>query len=166
MSLRIALVVLVCLLFSVLESVLPFLLHLRTARADLLLSVVLYLALHDDVVEGAALSGVAGYLADLTSATPACLYTFLAVLTFVVVRTTGSALKTDGGLQSAAIAFVASLVHSAIAAVLLGFVVGGAFSFQVTPLLWSALGTAIAAPFVFEVLRRIDLGFLHAERAS
>jgi rod shape-determining protein MreD len=150
----------------VLESVFPYLLHLRTARADLLLSVVLYLALHDDVIEGAALSAVAGYLGDLTSATPACLYTFLAVLTFVVVRTTGSALKTEGGLQSSAIAFVASLVHSAIAAVLLSFVASGAFSFQVTPLLWSALGTAIAAPFVFSVLRRIDAGFLHAERGA
>ena len=166
MSLRIVLVLLVCLLFSVLESVFPFLLHLRAARADLLLSVVLYLALHDDVIEGAALSAAAGYLADLTSATPACLYTFLAVLTFVVVRTTGSALKTEGGLQSAAIAFAASLVHSAVAAVLLGFVVGGSFSFQVSPLLWSALGTAVAAPFVFSVLRRIDAGFLHAERGA
>ena len=166
MSLRIALIVLVCLLCSVLESVAPFLLHLRAARADLLLSVVLYLALHDDVVEGAALSAVAGYLADLTSATPACLYTFLAVLTFVVVRTTGSALRTEGGVQSAAIAFAASLAHSVIAAVLLGFVASGSFSFQVSPLLWSALGTAIAAPFVFYVLRRIDAGFLHAERGS
>ncbi len=166
MSLRVALVVLVCLLFSVLESVVPFLFHLRVARADLLLSVVLYLALHDDVIEGAALSAVAGYLADLTSATPACLYTFLAVLTFVIVRTTGSALKTDGGLQSAAIAFVASLVHSAVAALLLGFVASGVFSIQITPLLWSALGTAIAAPFVFNILRRIDAGFLHAERGS
>lgn len=164
MSLRIALVVLVCLLFSVLESSVPFLLHLRAARADLLLSVVLYLALHDDVVEGAGLSAVAGYLADLTSATPACLYTFLAVLTFVVVRTTGSALKTEGGFQSAAIAFAASLVHSALATVLLSFV--GGFSLQVSPLLWSALGTAIAAPFVFYVLRRIDAGFLHAERGA
>ncbi len=166
MSLRIVLIVLVCLLFAVIESVFPFLLHLRTARADLLLSVVLYLALHDDVIEGAALSGVAGYLADLTSATPACLYTFLAVLTFVVVRTTGSALKTEGGIQSAAIAFAASLVHSAIAAVLLGFVASGSFSFQVSQLLWSALGTAVAAPFVFYVLRRIDAGFLHAERGA
>ncbi len=165
MSLRIVLIVLVCLGFSVIESVFPLLFHLRAARADLLLSVVLYLALHDDVVAGAGLSAVAGYLTDLTSATPACLYTFLAVLTFVVVRTTGHALKTEGGMQSAAIAFAASVAHSAVAALLLSFVVGGAFSFRLSPLLWSALGTALAAPFVFHVLRRIDSGFLHAERS-
>jgi rod shape-determining protein MreD len=164
MSLRVVLVVLAIVFFSVVESVFPFLFHLRAARADLLLSAVLYLALHDDVVQGAALSATAGYLADLTSATPACLYTFLSVLTFVVVRTAGSALKTEGGLQSAAIAFGASLIHSAIAALLLGFVVGGGYSFQISPLLWSALGTALAAPVVFAILRRIDKGFLQAER--
>jgi rod shape-determining protein MreD len=164
MSLRVVLVVLAFILFSVIESVFPFLFHLRAARADLLLSAVLYLALHDDVVQGAALSAVAGYLADLTSATPACLYTFLSVLTFVVVRTAGSALKTEGGIQSAAIAFGASLIHSAVAALLLSFVVGGGYSFQISPLLWSALGTAVAAPVVFAVLRRIDKGFLQAER--
>jgi rod shape-determining protein MreD len=164
MSLRVVLVVLAIVFFSVVESVFPFLFHLRAARADLLLSAVLYLALHDDVVQGAALSATAGYLADLTSATPACLYTFLSVLTFVVVRTAGSALKTEGGLQSAAIAFGASLIHSAIAALLLSFVVGGGYSFQISPLLWSALGTALAAPVVFAILRRIDKGFLQAER--
>ena len=83
MTLRIVLVILVCVALGVIESVVPFLFHLTAARPDLLLIVVLYLALHDDVVEGAALSAAAGYLSDLTSATPAFLYTFLAVLTFV-----------------------------------------------------------------------------------
>lgn len=162
MSLRSALVVLVCLVASVLEAVVPHLFHLRSARADLLLSVILYCALHDDIVEGAALSAVAGYLSDLTSATPACLYTFLAVLTFVVVRTAGSALKTDGGAQSAAVAFAASLVHSIVAMLLFSFIASGSSGlvWQPAPLLWSALGTALAAPLVFAVLRRIDASFL------
>ena len=56
MTLRIALVILVCAVLSVVESVVPFLFHLRVARADLLLIVVLYLALHDDIVEGAVLN--------------------------------------------------------------------------------------------------------------
>ncbi|HET9753312.1 MAG TPA: rod shape-determining protein MreD, partial [Myxococcales bacterium] len=81
MKLRNAIILAVCVGLSVLESVIPFLFHLRAARPDLLLVVVLYLALHDDVVQGAALSAGAGYLSDLTSATPAFLYTFLAVLT-------------------------------------------------------------------------------------
>ena len=163
MSLRIALVVAVCGVLAVLESVIPFLFHLRSARADLLLSVVLYLALHDDVMEGAALSAVAGYLSDLTSATPAFLYTFLAVLTFVVVRTAGSALRTEGGAQSAAVAFGASLIHSLVASLLFGFVVGVGFHLEIGTLLWSAFGTALAAPFVFAILGRLDAGFMKTE---
>ena len=165
MKLRIFLVVLVCMALAVLESVIPFLLHLRAARADLLLSVVLYLALHDDIVQGAALSAAAGYLSDLTSATPAFLYTFLAVLTFVVVRMAGSALKTEGGVQSAAIAFGASVIHSIVASMLFGFVLGVGFHLELAPLLWSAFGTALAAPFVFAILGKLDSGFPKAEGA-
>lgn len=163
MTLRIALVIGLCVVLGIVESVVPFLLHLKAARADLLLIVVLYLALHDDVIEGAALSAVAGYLSDLTSATPAFLYTFLAVLTFVVLRIGGSALKTEGGLQSAAVAFGASVVHSLIATAVLGFFTGAGFHLGLSTLIWCALGTASAAPLVFYVLRRLDAGFLHVE---
>ena len=163
MTLRIALVVLVCFVLSIVESVVPFLLHLRAARADLLLVVVLYLALNDDVIQGAALSAVAGYFADLTSATPAFLYTFLAVLTFVVLRLGGSALKTEGGIQSALVAFGASLVHSLIATLVFGSFTGAGFHYEIGPMLWSAAGTAVAAPIVFSILRRVDAGFLHAD---
>lgn len=165
MTLRIALIVLVCIALAIVESVVPFLFHLRAARPDLLLIVVLYLALRDDVVEGAALSAAAGYLSDLTSATPAFLYTFLAVLTFVVVRLAGSALKTEGGVQSAAVAFGASLVHSLIATAVFAFFTGAGFHLEPAQSIWSAFGTAIAAPFVFFVLRRLDAGFLHPEEA-
>ena len=77
MMLRIFLVLLVCLVATVVESVFPFLFGLSRARADLLLSVVLYLALNDEVVMGAGLSALAGYLGELGSATPVGLYTFL-----------------------------------------------------------------------------------------
>jgi rod shape-determining protein MreD len=164
-KLRVALVLLVALGLAVLESVIPHLLHLRAARPDLLLIVVLYLALRDDVIQGAALSAAAGYLSDLTSATPAFLYTFLAVLTFVVVRTAGAALRTEGGIQSAAVAFGASLGHSLVATLVFGSFTGAGFHLELSPLLWSAFGTALAAPLVFAVLRRVDAGFLHGEEA-
>ena len=165
MSLRAGLVLLVAAALAILESVIPHLLHLRAARPDLLLVVVLYLALRDDVVQGAALSAATGYLSDLTSATPAYLYTFLAVLTFVVVRTAGAALRTDGGIQSAAVAFGASLGHSLLATLVFGAFTGAGLHLETGPLLWSAFGTAIAAPFVFAVLRRVDQGFEHADEA-
>jgi rod shape-determining protein MreD len=163
MKLRIFLVIITCIALAIVESVLPFLVHLRAARVDLLLVVVLYLAVHDDVIEGASLSAVAGYLSDLTSATPAFLYTFLAVLTFVVLRTAGSGLKTEGGAQSAVVAFGATLIHSLVAAMVFGFFTGAGVHVQTSPLLWSALGTGLLAPFIFAILRRLDAGFLHVE---
>ena len=166
MRLRIALVLLVAVACAIVESVVPHLLHLRAARPDLLLIVVLYLALRDDVMQGAALSAAAGYLSDLTSATPAFLYTFLAVLTFVVVRTAGAALRTEGGIQSAAVAFGTSLGHSLLATLIFGSFTGAGFHLELSPLLWSALGTALAAPVVFAVLRRVDAGFLHADESA
>jgi rod shape-determining protein MreD len=162
-TLRIFLVILICMLLAIAESILPFLVHLRVARVDLLLVVVLYLALHDDVMEGAALSAVAGYLSDLTSATPAFLYTFLAVLTFTVLRMMGSGLKTEGGAQSAAVAFGISVVHSLLASVVFGFFTGAGVHVEKSALLWSALGTGLLAPLVFAVLRRLDAGFFNAE---
>jgi rod shape-determining protein MreD len=165
-TLRALLVVALCAILMMVESVVPFLLHLRVARPDLLLIVVLYLALHDDVVQGAALSAVAGYFSDLTSATPAFLYTFLAVLTFVVLRIAGSGLKTEGGAQSAVVAFGASLVHSMIATAIFGFFTGAGFHLDASSLLWSAFGTALAAPLVFLALRRVDANFLRAEESG
>jgi rod shape-determining protein MreD len=163
MTLRIFLVIITCTLLAIAESILPLLVHLRAAHVDLLLVVVLYLALHDDVIEGAALSAVAGYLADLTSATPAFLYTFLAVLTFVVLRMAGGGLKTEGGMQSAVVAFGTTVVHSLVAALIFGFFTGAGVHIETSALLWSALGTGLLAPFVFAILRRLDAGFLHAE---
>ena len=92
----------------------------------------------------------------------------LAVLTFVVVRLAGSAVKTGGGPQSAAVAFVASLIHSSLAAVLFYFVAQGSegLVLKFVPLFWSALGTAIAAPAVFSVLRRLDTKLVPAEGAT
>jgi hypothetical protein len=85
------------------------------------------------------------------------------VLTFVVLRLAGSALKTEGGAQSAAVAFGASMVHSLIATLVFGSFTGAGMHLELAPLLWSAFGTALAAPFVFWILRRLDAGFLHAE---
>ena len=37
--------------------------------------------------------------------------------------------------------------------------------FELAPMMWSAFGTAIAAPFVFAALRRVDASFQHGEEA-
>jgi hypothetical protein len=99
----------------------------------------------------------------LSSATPPFLYTFLAVLTFVVLRTVGSGLKTDSGLQAALVAFGTAIGHSLIASVVLGFFTGTGIHPQTAPMLWSAFGTALCAPFVFAILRRLDALFVHVD---
>ena len=162
MSLRISLVVLICLLATIVETVFPFMLGLTRARADLLLSVVLYLALNDEIIAGAGLSALAGYLSELGSATPAGLYTFLAVLTWAVVRFAARGLRSEGGALSALIAFGASLAHSLCAATLFYWVAPAPadFGWHLGGALPSALLTAAAAPIVFGLLRRIDALFI------
>ena len=162
MTLRVSLVLLVCLVATVAESVFPYLFHLRAARFDLLLSVVLYLALNDEIITGAALSACAGYLGEISSATPAGLYTFLAVLTWAVVRVSARGLRSDGGALSAVIAFGTSLVHSLLAAGLFYLVAPAPaeFGWHFTGALPSALMTGLCAPFVFGALRRIDALFI------
>ena len=50
MILRSFLVIALCLAAAILESVFPYVFHMSAARADILLLVVLYLALNDEVV--------------------------------------------------------------------------------------------------------------------
>jgi rod shape-determining protein MreD len=155
---RNALVLLVCFGAAVLEGAAPMILphFLRALRGDLMLVVVIYLALHDDWIQGAALSFVAGYLSDLAAATPLGIYTFLAVLTFVILRTTGSLLKPDGGLQAGALCFAVSLVHALLATALFRVLSpGGGPSLQWS---WfaSAFATALGAIPLFSLLRALD----------
>ena len=84
----------------------------------------------------------------------------------VLVRTAGAALRTEGGIQSAVVAFGASLGHSLLATLVFGAFTGAGMHFELGPMLWSAFGTALAAPLVFAVLRRVDAGLLHGEEAA
>lgn len=165
MRLRSLLVLLTCLGATVVESTLPLLVpaSLYSLRADLLLAVVLYLAMHDDIVQGSALSLLAGIFSDLGSATPVGIYAFLAVFTFVVVRMAASAVRADGGLQAAALAMVVSLVHAVLAAALFRVLVPGQTSLNLhASWLGSAVATGVGAIPVFALLRRIDAGLLPA----
>ena len=85
------------------------------------------------------------------------------MLTFILLRLGGAALKTEGGAQSAVVAFGASVVHSIIASVVFGFFTGSGVRFAFSPLFWSAVGTGLAAPLVFGILRRLDANFLHSD---
>jgi len=163
-TIRNLLIVLVCFAASILEATLPMLFppFLRSLRADLLLAVVLYLALHDEWVQGAGLSFFAGSLSDLSAATPPGIYAFLAVLTFVIVRTTASAFRADGGLQAGALAFVASLVHALFATLIFKLLFSGSSLALHASWLWSAFATGLGAMPIFALLRRLDESLLPA----
>jgi ABC-type Mn2+/Zn2+ transport system permease subunit len=64
------------------------------------------------------------------------------------------------------VAFGASLGHSLLAALVFGAFTGAGFHFELKPMMWSAFGTALAAPFVFAALRRVDAAFQHGEEAA
>ena len=164
MTARNLLVIAVCFLAAIIESTLPVLLPpaLRSLRADLLLAVVLYLAFHDEWVQGAGLSFFTGCLSDLSAATPPGIYAFLAVLTFVIVRLTASAFRADGGIQAAGVAFLASLVHALLATLIFKLLfTGSTITLQLSWLL-SAFATGLCAIPIFAILRRLDLGLLPA----
>jgi rod shape-determining protein MreD len=159
-TVRNALLLVFCFIAAVLEASVPMILPhwARGLRGDLMLVVVLYVALHDDWIQGALLAFVAGYLSDLAAATPAGIYTFLAVLTFVILRTSGSVLKPDGALQAFALAFAVSLVHSLLAAGLFRLAItGSVFGLQWSWLL-SAVATGLGAMPAFAILRALDEG--------
>lgn len=166
MNLRTVLVLLTCWALCILESVAPFVffrIGLSAARVDLLLPAVLYLALHSELAEGAFLAFAAGFLSDLAAATPDWLQTALSVAVFLALRPFAGALRTGGGWQSAVLTFAASLLVSvANGAAYRLFVLGrgGWLGVPLSAALWSALFTALAAPFVFSLLRRIDSLFL------
>jgi len=78
------------LLLLTLESVVVKYLGLSVTRIDVTVAVVAFLSLRASTVEGAFSSFVVGYLLDLMSGRPTGLYTFLAVLTFLVGRLAAS----------------------------------------------------------------------------
>jgi len=163
-TVRNLLIVAVCFLAAIVESTLPVLLPpaLHSLRADLLLAVVLYLAFHDEWVQGAGLSFFTGCLSDLSAATPPGIYAFLAVLTFVIVRVTGSAFRAEGGIQAAAVAFVASLVHALLATLIFKVLFTGSGFGLHASWFWSALATGLGAIPIFAVLKRLDVSLLPA----
>ncbi len=145
---------------ALLQTTLPLALGFSVARADLLLVAVLFLAFNAPTVEGAALSLAAGYLQDLHAATPDGTYALLAVVMFVATRLVGAYLHAEGGLLAVAVALVATLVHTVMAAALVRFVAkqgdDGALLRALSAAMPCAVLTGLAAPLVFRVLRWIE----------
>jgi hypothetical protein len=127
---------------------------------------VVYLGLHGTSVEGAVSAAGVGYVLDLLCGTPKGLMTFLSVLLFVVVRATCSTVEVRGRAGFAVLAGAGTFFLSLGALVMLRWVTPEEAAPGPTLLLrmlLEALLTGLAAPLVFEGMRRIDRLFTREE---
>ena len=131
---------------------------------NLLLQMALFLGVSPDVhvVRGVVITFVLGYLLDLLSGNPMSLATFVLVATFLVARGAGVRLFLRGPAFQVVLTFVAALLTGG-AALTLRAVFEPPPPFTVETHLrvsWDLFGlavaTAITAPIVFTLVRRID----------
>jgi rod shape-determining protein MreD len=131
---------------------------------NLLLPMVIFLGVSPDVhvVRGVGISFVLGYLLDLLSGNPMSLSTFVLVATFLVARSAGVRLFLRGPAFQVVLTFLATLVAGGAARTLRAvfeppppFTVGMG-SGVAWELFGTAAATAVLAPLVFALVRRID----------
>lgn len=170
----------------VLQAALGTLLPVHPFVPNLLLPIVMYLGVDPDVqlVRGAVLTFVLGYFLDVVAGAPTGLFTFVLVATYLAARGAGLRLLLRSVPFQMGLVVVISIAANGVMLALraifqppeafplvmppagmLGavvrFVVGedalvGSYVTTASTLTASALATALAAPLVFAMVRRID----------
>lgn len=134
---------------------------------SLLLPLVVFMGVHEySIARGAALAFLLGYLLDLASAAPIGLFTFITVATFVVARAAGVRLAAQTLLTKVALAFAFALLEGILIIVLTAIFSTDtarprALASLVLP---HAVGTAIFAPFIFNLAERVHQATITAPR--
>lgn len=140
------------------------LVHVHPFTPNLLLPVVIYLGVSQDVElpRGAALSFVFGYLLDSFGGSPMGLHTFVLVAVFLLARGAGFSLFLRGPLFQIGLTFAVGLLAGGTVLALRAifeqrppFPAGGPLH-SVLSLLAPSFITALLAPIVFLAVRRID----------
>lgn len=153
-----------CLLLLVVQSSLVQALIRPPMEPQLMLPVVIYMGVsqHMRIVRGATLSFVAGYLLDLFCGSPLGLQTFVLVASFLIARAARVRILLRGPLFQMGITFVFGLMAGAVVLAIrtifekAAFVpMPSAWSLSVQ-LLGSAAATALVAPFLFLIVRRME----------
>lgn len=145
---------------ATLESLLDRLLPIEHLTPDLVLPFVLYLGLLGiNAARGAAIAFVVGYFLDaLQPGAPICLNMFVLVFLFLVSRLLTTRLLLAGAafhvLLAALGSVSASLIIIGLRAIFERQV--GSFEPMAIVVLTRAAATAVGAPFVFALVRRID----------
>ena len=133
-------------------------LNIPGATPSLLLPLVVFMGVHEySIARGAALSFLLGYLLDSFAGSPAGLFTFITVATFVVSRAAGIRLAAQTLLTKIALAFVFGLVEGVLVVVLTAIFGGDAARSRALALLVAphAIATAICAPRIFSLAERV-----------
>jgi rod shape-determining protein MreD len=141
----------------------------RVPGPDIVLLVVVYAALagRGDLGSVAGMSMFLGYLADLFAGSPKGVHLVAYTLLGLVARMASSRLLVRGGLFTALVCGLFALGFGFLPLFLRrwlwpGLGISGR---ALLPVPLTALATAVCAPLVFRVLRRLDRSFLRDPRA-
>ena len=147
------------LLLLTLESVVVQQLGLAISRIDVTVVLVAFLAMRAKTLEGAISSFSVGYLLDLMSGQPTGLFTFLAVLTFLVGKLVVSLVEVRGRAAFVLFAMGADLGHGVLANFFTWMTTkDGSVTAALLPgLLPQVALTGLAAVFLYPLLRRFEV---------
>lgn len=135
--------------------------YIHGITPSLVLPLVIFLGVHEpSMPRGAALSFAIGYAQDLLGAAPIGLFTFVYVMIWWLSRVAGVRLTAQTMLTRMTLAFVFSLVQTAVILVLLA--VFGSDNRRplelATIVLPHAFATALCAPLLFRLAQRLRQG--------
>lgn len=152
--------VLLALVLLTIESVLVKYLGLSVTRIDVTVAMVAFLALRASVIEGAFSSFCVGYLLDLMSGRPTGLYTFLAVLVFLLGRFGNNLLDVRSAPSFGLFAMALDALHSVLALIFAWMASkdAGSLGFSAGGFLFQTLLTGLAAILLFPLLKKVDPG--------
>ena len=155
---KLALTLVLTLLFLALESVAVKYVGLGVARIDVTVAIVAFLALRAGLLEGAVASYAVGYLLDLMTGRPTGLYTLLAVVTFLLGRVAGSLVDVRSARSFALFAMAADAAHGLLAWGI-GSVSGNQMALSgLSGLPLEVFLTGLAALLLYPLLKRFGLG--------
>lgn len=157
---KFAFTVFLALVLLTLESVLIKYLHFSVTRIDVTVALITFLALRAGTLEGAFSSFAIGYLLDLSSGHSTGLYTFLGVLTFLLVRVGNSLVDVRSGVGFSIFAMGADIGHFLLA---IFFTWLSSKEAHLSAAFWTGMPlqvvlTGLAAWLLYPLLRKVDPG--------
>ena len=135
--------------------------HVPGLVPSIVLPLIVFMGVHEySLARGAAVAFVLGYATDLIGIAPVGLYTSTFVAIFVMARAAGVRLAAQTMWMQAILGFSFTLIHSVMVLVLLAIFAKdsdkGWIARSLYPLILPhSLATAVIAPVVFRVARRI-----------